>query len=378
MASFWLSALLAGASVVSAVPTVVTLPSSSVPSSVPSSSIPPAPAPSCVRDELLSLLKGNKRESYPFCRDFLSAHDVSVSTVTPSASTYVTTEITTVTNVVPTTTLDVSTLVETSYSTTVVSTATITAPASTVAPVFRRGAALASGLTGYDDAAISSACNCLSPPRCRARKSTTTLEPSVFVSVATSTEVVSSTAVVTSFSTETSATTVVASVTTTTAVEPPAPTSSVFRIAIMINGVKHYFNSMEFGGGQTWEVVWPEEGGSSAATFTLDSNGHLSMPSVSSDGAVWPAMGPGWFEGGGIDGRWFIFDTLNNFNNVGWVLYKVEVDTSDNNKLRVWTPDDDEELTFQLCTHSSSKKALGVAKNNPSCDNVIVNAEFLF
>lgn len=338
------------------------------------------PAASCVPDKLFNLFKSNRYESFSFCRKLL-AHPVhvvdAVTTVTPTAATYLSTHVVTSTVVVSTTTLETSTTVTTSFTTTTVSTATITATSTRIIDtLFRRtDSPFATAIIGvYNPEALSSACSCLKVPQCGRKKttatstrtSTTTLAASTFTSLATSTQLTSSTTTIRTTTIATSTTVHVESATaTTTTTVPPAPTTTQFRIEVtMPDGSTNYVKSTPFGGNVPWDLVYHSAGSVGAVPFTLDANKHVSMGSISQGSTVWPGHESFWMSTGDPNtSYWFAFlTTANNAAFGNRLLYTFQIDTANNNKLRIFRADGTE-LRFETCNHGGNP-AFAVALPN--------------
>ncbi|KAK4445244.1 hypothetical protein QBC34DRAFT_441822 [Podospora aff. communis PSN243] len=320
--SLWLPAVLAGVSVVSAVA--------------------PAPSGSCVNDDVLNLLKGNRRQAYPFCRTLLQV-DVS--------STYVSTD------------------------------AATSTPAIAIPPtILRRAGPLATDLAQLDPAHVSSACHCLSVPSCRRHQSTTTLEPSVI----TSTAVVDETWVPTSLSTVPSATVIVSESATTTTTVPSAVSSAAppsdpinnvhIRLWTPAGASKIPFIASSFGPDFTWDLLdaAPNLPMSSAVTLHLDINNHLSMPGHTDAGgpAVFPVYHPDIRPSD--DGRWLVFLTESEIAQQ-WNKYTFEIDAADSNRLRVFTHDDHRELFFEVCDAGDRKGLAIFSGSQPVCGKPAVS-----
>ncbi|KAK4448879.1 hypothetical protein QBC34DRAFT_406285 [Podospora aff. communis PSN243] len=340
----------------------------------------PGPVPSCVTDELLALLKGNKRAAFPLFREHLdisASHIVDVSTVTPVASTYLSTQTVTITNVESTTTLDVSTTVVTSFETTIVSTFTYTADEPAATPpvkVKRRNvASLSSALATYAPESISSACSCLNVPRCHKRsESTTTLDASTFTSIATSTDVTSTTTTVTEFSTATSVTTTTESIVTrTTTTALPEPTH--FHLVTTLDGEDQYYKGGIFDGQSGWDVIIPSPGTVDAVRFQFDDLGRLIMPGVSQPDIAWPGQGTSFFVNGG-EGYHFVFMTTEDNQAQGWVTFQYEVEVANNNNVKVLTYDGSMQLRWLLC---AGRLAVAHPDASFNCQDVLVRAEYI-
>jgi hypothetical protein len=345
----------------------------------------PAPVPSCVTDEPLALLKGNEKGAFPLCREYFdisASHIVDVSTVTPVASTYLSTETITITDIESTITLDVSTTVVTSFETTIVSTFTYTEPAQTPPAKLKRRnvASLSSALGTYAPASVSSACSCLNVSRCHKRsESTTTLDASTFTSIATSTDVVSSTTTITQFYTATSVTATTESIVTSTTITAlPEPT--LFHLVTTLAGEDQYYKSTPWGGGIVWDLVYPSPGTVGAVPFQFNDLGQLTMPSISQGSTVFAAQGTEWFASP-YDSFWFIFRTPAAHQQDGWVSYQYEVDTADDNNLKVSTHDGSQPLKWQLCDRGDGRPMLATAHldaTSSNCEDTMVRAEYFF
>ncbi|KAK4443403.1 hypothetical protein QBC34DRAFT_499073 [Podospora aff. communis PSN243] len=274
MAAFWLSALVVGTSLVTA------LPQSNVVSVVPSSSAL-SEAPSCVNDELLLLLKRNLRWAYPYCRSFLDVQtstEVSTIEVTPSPVIEYTTEATTTTNIESTTVTEVETSTAISYGTTTttktITTRTPPVASPSVTALKARGENFSSALSQHPLESLSSACICLYAPRCAKKTTTTTtLPPSTLLSSLLTTTTTSTTLTLTSLSTTTTTTPLILSTATTTTHTTPTP--STFRLyALFPNETRLYVGKQSYG--PTWVHLRHDgESPSTAQIFSIDAQSRL-------------------------------------------------------------------------------------------------------
>jgi hypothetical protein len=134
----------------------------------------------------------------------------------------------------------------------------------------------------------------------------------------------------------------------------------------------HYFKSTTY---SSWEVVYPEAGTTGAIPFTLDTQNHLSMPSISQGGTVFPAHGDGWYSQSG-GSFFFVFQSAALNTEAQWFNYRLEIDTDDNNNIKIFTYDGSQQLRWELC--DAGRPTLAVINDgNGSCPVITIRAEIL-
>ncbi|KXX78383.1 hypothetical protein MMYC01_206023 [Madurella mycetomatis] len=102
------------------------------------------------------------------------------------------------------------------------------------------------------------------------------------------------------------------------------------------------------------------------------------MPGVTQTGTtVFAAQETNWFLGPD-DGRFFVWQTTTNIAQEEWVKFRLEIDTADDTKMKLFPHDGSQALVWNLSSHNKPSLAVNDGTPNRGPEMLIKAEIFVF